>query len=257
MRKLVYSLAVVAVCTGSAWATVDISSPDGMWVATVEGNVGSEAGRIGQATNLRINGTDTLFESLHYLSINGAGSVRVEGNWTNTAWNNDAHSFTGSMTNGVLDIDVAGTMLSGPSGGLQLDFTYTNISSTAVRVKPFYYVDYDVAGAGGNTANQLGNGWEQSNSGITVWAIGKGTIKSMELQPFPSTRDWLDGGASQLRDLFDPGPNDLAGAIAWDEVSLEPGQSFSVSYGLGGPGIPEPATLSLLALGGLALLRRR
>jgi len=48
----------------------------------------------------------------------------------------------------------------------------------------------------------------------------------------------------------------LASGLAWDASQLYSAGQLSV--GLQGPAaIPEPATLTLLALGGLALVRRR
>ena len=74
MRKSVLSLAVVALLVPAASA--QITSPDGMWAGTIDGN------NTGQLTGVAFLGNDDLFETLFYEASDPGGvTQRVEANY--------------------------------------------------------------------------------------------------------------------------------------------------------------------------------
>ncbi len=80
-----------------------------------------------------------------------------------------------------------------------------------------------------------------------------------EITPYATTLNKLnDGVASTLSDTNSMvGPGDATWAFEWDVVIAPNGGTFQISKGKGIETAPEPATIALLALGGLSLLRRK
>ena len=122
------------------------------------------------------------------------------------------------------------------------------------------YADIDAEpGAGGDSAAWLPGPMaiEQSDSLALWWMGGAGPYKSWQIDTFAGLRTALDGGVNQLTSAGGGGPADWTAALAGASVRLEEGDSVSLHVGIGGAGIPEPTTLTLLGLGALALARRR
>lgn len=258
MRKALIVLLTVGLLAPAAFA--QIVSPDGVWFATIDPN------NTGQITALDRAGTGELFETLFYEAsdANGGLTWRVENNYQPVSQNigPNSASFVSMRSDGNIRLDTVVTMLSGASGGASITTTYTNVSADGrvKRLKPFIYADLDVNGTfGGDFAQYLGasNAIEQSDSGDVMWMGGAQVYKSWEIQVFAGLRTSLDNGTDQLTNSGGGGPDDFTGALAGAAVVLEPGQSVSLHVGIGGAGIPEPATLTLLGLGTLALIRRR
>ena len=263
LKKGVVVAAVMALIVPAAVAQ-DITSPNGDWRATIDPNF------TGQITNLFgpwAPATDNLFESLWYeaSTTSDQRTIRVEQNYTAISQNIGDHSATFQLrrNDGLVRLDVLIEMLDGASGGAQYELWYTNESGEELGFKPFVYVDYDVGGSVQNLADWLvqEQALEQSNpaNGKVVWLGGKGPYKSWQIGTFSGLRTLLDDGVEQLTSSGGGGGQvaDWTAAIAGQKILLGDEDSLHFSFGMGGAGIPEPATLGLLLVGGLVALRRR
>ena len=254
-------LAVCAVvCLVSPASGQIITSPDGMWTGTIDPNF------TGQLTGVALFGNDDLFETLFYEASGANGNMtwRVEQNYNPVSQNIGANSATfRSMRNdGRIRLDTSVVMLNGPSGGALFRMTYTNVDPAGgtERLRPFFYADIDAdPGAGGDSAQWLAasNAIEQFDIGALWWIGGAEVYTGWEIETFPALRTVLDGGVSSLSNAGGGGLADWTGVLSGALVSLNPGQSVSMTVGIGGAGIPSPASISLLGLGALILTRRR
>jgi len=86
--------------------------------------------------------------------------------------------------------------------------------------------------------------------------IDNGVFIGHGAKPFAPGTHWdIEGNA--LNGVSAVGPNQVAGAEGWLLGALDPDQSVSHTVVLMPGPVPEPATISLLALGALVALRRR
>ena len=88
------------------------------------------------------------------------------------------------------------------------------------------------------------SGWTEGLGGLTVQAGISTTVAGPTLDLV--NLGWLSGTVSGITDVA--GGTHLASAVIGEKSGAEYAFEFYV---------PEPATLSLLAIGGLALIRRR
>ena len=225
-----------------------ITSPDGLWVATLDNAAG---GRNGQITDLSGpnggGGADNVFESLWYEATSTGGMLtrRVEGNYNQVSENIGAHSATFELlrNDGLLRLDVSLDMVDGPTGGLLHELVWTNVSNNAIDVKPFAYVDLDVDGAfpGQDSRWLLGtSAVEQTNpgSGAIIWFGSTGhPYKSWEIAPFALLRTDLDNGTAQLRSSGGGVGDDFSSAVSGVSLTLQPGESNRLKFAIGGVGI--------------------
>ena len=159
--------------------------------------------------------------------------------------------------------------LDGGSAGSRLSdiaeqITIKNTGSSSLDFHFFQYVDFDLGGDGApndtvqlvnaNTVRQSDPDWTVAETVDTPPADG------FELDFWAATRNKLnDGAATTLGNALGAGPvgpGDVTWAFQWDET-ISVGGAFQISKDKNITLIPEPATLGLLLVGGLALLRRR
>jgi len=136
----------------------------------------------------------------------------------------------------------------------------TNLSDSTLDFHFFQYSDFDLNSSpndtvelvNANTVRQSDLDWTISETVVTPAADG------FELDFFGITRGKLnDAAATTLGNAFGTGPvgpGNVTWAFQWDET-ISAGGAFQISKDKNMT--PEPATLGLLLIGGLILLRRR
>lgn len=173
------------------------------------------------------------------------------------------YTLTGG-SDGSLRSDLAEIIRIDNLSGSPLDMTFIQYSDFELNGTP---MDDQVSVSGGNTAGQ-----RDVNSTINGLEI---SLNETVVTPLPASfqagldADILgaltDGDIDNLDGTTVAGPGDLAWAFQWD-ISLAAsgaGSTFLISKDKGlnvdgqGSEIPEPASFGMLALGALAMLRRR
>jgi hypothetical protein len=164
--------------------------------------------------------------------------------------------------NGLL-VELSYTLTGGEPNSSRSDLaetiTLTNYGTTTMNMHFFQYCDLDLGGTprdalvqilGGDRAEQQDEGFAVSETVVTPYP------DHCQVGYYSTILDSLnDGSPTTLTDANGPlGPGDLEWAFQWD-FNLAPQNSFIISKDKSI--VPEPATLSLLVLGGLAILRRR
>jgi MYXO-CTERM domain-containing protein len=135
-----------------------------------------------------------------------------------------------------------------------------NTGDEPLTLSVFNYLDADIISSSNDSAELLAPGLiEISDSGEYMQFYGVGA-DAYQVTSYSTLRTALrDDAVTDLDDSGLPfGPGDFTGAFQWDLV-IEPGAQATIVEGLSinTDAVPEPAMLSLLALGGLALVRRR
>jgi hypothetical protein len=182
----------------------------------------------------------------------------------------DSKTASVTYTTAQAEIKVTYSLTGGAVGSNHADLfktvSFKNVTASAFDLYYFSYVDADLGGIANNntgslitnpgnlilSAHQSGNGWTLDESNTFALAshgeIGfYSTVLGGLQDPNPST----------LSDQYGPaGPDDLAFAQQWS-LSVSPAFPAIFTQTLTINAVPEPASLSLLAVGALAALSRR
>jgi hypothetical protein len=163
------------------------------------------------------------------------------------------------------DIEVGYTLSGGIEGsgssGVNEIVTVRNYSGTSLDLHFFQYTDFDLNATPNNdyAIHTNGNTIRQSdqNSFFSETVITS-VPQHWEIAPYSTTLDKLnDGLATTLSDTTSVfGPTDVTWAFQWDKI-VAPRNSFQISIPKNIWAVPEPATITMLVLGGLSFLRRR
>ncbi len=146
------------------------------------------------------------------------------------------------------------------SSDIAEQITITNTGGNSLDFHFFQYSDFDLGGAPGDTVELINaNAVRQSDPNWTVSeTVVTPSADSFELNFFANTLSKLiDGVATTLGNASGAGPvgpGDVTWAFQWDET-IAAGDVFQISKDKNIT--PEPATMAILFLGGLTLLRRR
>ncbi len=150
------------------------------------------------------------------------------------------------------------------------NISIVNNSSVAQTYHFFQYSDFNLLGSGANDTVHISSTPPPPTYWRAIQTAGGTALSETVDSPYANhaeaalvgaTLARLNSGAPiTLNDNLDAGPGNVTWAFQWD-FTLAPGQSYDVlkDKRLSVAPIPEPTTLSLLALGllGLALRRQR
>lgn len=210
--------------------------------------------------NFRVNGaagTDHLFQNWWWFRANDETRESAFFNATGTvaAGNTATTNWTFPLFNATLQYVVAdtGTNL----GQVTETMVITNTSPADLRLNIYNYADFDVSGtAGSDSATLAGAGLMSITDGIWNAQFGGAGASAYQVTSFATVRGLLANAlVDNLNNTGLPfGPGDFTGAFQWT-LTIPGGGTATFAERLAI--VPEPSALALLAIGGLAFIRRR
>ncbi len=158
----------------------------------------------------------------------------------------------------VAKFGIQGGLVGSNSSDMAEQIAFHNMTSQTVKLWFFEYVNFDLNGTAGDDTVRIqgGNTAIQTDVGATVSETVVVTMPArLEANFFSNTLDSLnDAGITVLNGNGGPLTGDVTWAFEW-YLEVPAGGSLQISKDKNL--IPEPGMLSLMVLGGLALIRRR
>ncbi|MCY2929830.1 MAG: PEP-CTERM sorting domain-containing protein [Planctomycetota bacterium] len=177
--------------------------------------------------------------------------------------------YAGAMLKAELTFTLTGSNPGNPRSDIGESIRLTNLTPQPMDLHFFQHCDLDLGGTvldqsvrivGGNTAQQTDAGMYASETVLMPLPSHLQVESVPDAVDMKGTVKWFnDALPTILNDSAGPlGPGDLSWAFQWD-FPLGPAGSPSASVLISKDKliVPEPATLSLLALGGAAILWRK
>ena len=235
---------------GDAVAHVDELSPSGMNSWTVDGT--SELNQ--QSFWFRI-GNSAAQQAVYSLALKNISQ-------------DQPNALTTEHANSQFDFTVNYTLTGGSSGSARMNevISIQNLRNTTLDFHLFQYADFDLAGTKTGDTISLGSvgglftSASQTDGGLTaVEVLGTGANHGQAALGNVLYSTLTSGKPTTLNGTAGPlGPGDAVYAFEWD-LTIAPKACFTMSLDkyILPVTVPEPSTLTLAALGLVALFRRR
>jgi hypothetical protein len=208
--------------------------------------------------------TDHLFQNWWWYRVSGAPSE------TPMTWPPTTQSYVGSTAtlggtgaSGQFswELEIELTDGAGPSQAAVVEWmSITNNTADPLSLSLFNYADFDINGSAASDSATLISPTEMEITDGADFARFAGVdADAWQVTPWSTLRgQLLDGGVTDLAGTGLPfGPGDFTGAFQWN-LEIAAGDTVRVRENLYiNQTVPEPASVCLLVLGGLAVLRRR
>ena len=224
-------------------------------------DVGSQAGQF----NWTVDGVSHVYQQWFWYRVGDSGPeasldtisapvATLVGNYLNV-------QYFGAGFDATLKFLLTGGQAGSGTSDIAETIRINNTSGAELPFHFFQYVDFNLSGVPeGDTVKFLAPNTVQQSKGTTALTETVITPASSHREAafFPQTLAALnDGLPTTLNDNAGPlGPGNVTWAFQWD-ANIAPGKTLLISKDKQIVVIPEPATLALLALGGLLLARRR
>lgn len=224
----------------------------------------------------QVEGVNQLSQQSFWYRHGGAGQesnlssglTLVAEHVSDTNWNGLDDALYVKYSDGVIDVEVTYLLNGGALGSNASDvaeiITLTNTQPVDLDFHFFQYSDFDLNGTmGDDYAMMMNHNTVRQWDSQTVFSetVVTPAADRWEIAPFGTTLTSLNdasittlGKTPGIGTVM--GPMDLTWAFQWD-FTIPAGHSVQISKDKRLAPVPEPTTLSLLALGGLAVLRRR
>ena len=166
-----------------------------------------------------------------------------------------------------IDLTYLLTGSSGASSDVSLQIAITNLGSTSLSFHFFQLAEFGLGGSSSSNTAQVttnSHGYyvsaSQQGGGTTLSFTASPGANRAQVGIYPAIYNLLTSsqGANLNNSAGPAGPGNTEWALQWDLTIAGNGTTtITEDQNMSLPVVPEPATLSLLALGGLALLRRK
>jgi hypothetical protein len=260
MSRLLLAALVVCALSSSVLAQGTISDGN----ATFTYNSGTTPG----SANFRPEGgtsTDHFFQDWWWWRVNGVSTAENRMQWVPSSQSYVGNTAMLGHSQALFDWDLTVVLDDGGAAGqagVVQTMELTNTSASPISLSIFHYLDVDVQATTTDSAT-INAGLDRmtitDTSGSFVEFYSPGADR-YQATSFSTLRTALDNAT--IGDLTNTGlpfgPGDFTGAFQWDGT-IAAGESVTLYSGvaINQTAIPEPATLGLLALGGLMIRRRR
>ena len=226
------------------------------------------------ASSWIVDGVNQLYEQAFWYRVGGGGESSVHGlpidaeGTSDVNFDGDDETLFVRYDGGNFEIEILYTLDGGTAGSGASDMAeQISINSKVNFSQNFHFFQYTDFEVGGDSDDDLGvftnaNSVRQSDPSVRLTETIITPVPShRELSAYSAIRDSLeDALPTTLSDTpaigTGIGPLDLTWAFQWD-FTLQPFSTFQISKDKNMAAIPEPASLVLLMVGGLAYFGRR